>query len=126
MIGSLGALPESVVDVENSLRGASQEPRVLSQEPEEIRLRHDAALEDDANLQCENPQAATASKLRSHITSITAKTELRGGWRRQRFGTIVQRWRIAPSYIAHRTSHPRTQEQDLFIFFTPTNNQRTD
>ena len=62
MIGSLGASSESLVDEKGSLRGASQEPRA--------RLLH-AAL-DDANLQCENPQAT--SKL-SHNTSITAKTE---------------------------------------------------
>ena len=49
MIDSLGASLESVVDEKSSLRGASQEPRA--------RLLH-AAL-DDANLQCENPQATS-------------------------------------------------------------------
>ncbi len=63
MIGSLGALPERVVDEKSSVRGASQEPRV--------RLRH-AAL-DDAKLQCESAKADT-SKLRSNNTSVIVKT----------------------------------------------------
>jgi hypothetical protein len=65
MTGFVGASPVSVVDEKRRVRGASQGPRV--------RLRHAAALDDASHLPCENPVAT--SKLRSHNTRITAKTE---------------------------------------------------